>query len=103
VHNFINSTAASRYFSSKPLRSDIAENQQATLLDQPALERIELKRCSGRRVTCRDRRMNPAADIEISSHGHFSWPACLDQIIEDSIDDIFMKRAVLTKRPEIEF
>jgi hypothetical protein len=44
VHNFINSTAASQYFCSEQLRSDIAEKHQVTLLDQPALKRIELKR-----------------------------------------------------------
>ena len=53
-------------------------------------------------VTGCDRRVNAAANIEIADDGDLSRPACVDKIIEDSVDDRFVECAFFAIRPEIE-
>ena len=55
-----------------------------------------------RRITRCDRRVNPAANVEITDDNDLSWPACLDEITEDPVDDVFVKCAFVAIRPEIE-
>jgi hypothetical protein len=49
------------------------------------------------------RRVNSAADIEITDHRHFTRATRGDQIVENLVDDGFVESALIAKRPEIEF
>jgi hypothetical protein len=49
----------------------------------------------------RDHRVNAAANVKIPHHRHGFRTGGLHQVIEDSIDDIFVKGALFTERPEI--
>jgi hypothetical protein len=46
--------------------------------------------------------VNSAANIEITDDRDLPWAACLDEIIQDSIDHVFVKCAFSAIRPEIE-
>lgn len=84
-----------------------------TLINSGLCERIffrapncaswRMTRTLKRWVTSRDSSVNAAANIEITDDNDLSRPACFDKIIEDSVDDVFVKRAFSAIRPQIEF
>ena len=61
-----------------------------------------MTRALERWVTSCDSSVNAAANIEIADDDDLSWPACFDKIIEDSVDDVFVKCAFSAIRPQIE-